>query len=251
MGLKEVFFNRALVPSTVEAFMEKLQTRNIRIDWAIEAGCHSGADTLRMARNSEIEYFFLFEPDPVSFEIAKKNLLVLDSERYSLFQLAVSNIESEYGLVTKGGLGGEGSLITNIFGAGSEITVKSCRIDSKIEPSTTRSGLLWLDVEGFAIPALEGATTTLNSILVIKIEVEYANMNEYRSKNFSKVLEILNSKGFILQAVNLNPCYFGDLLLIHKSSLGLKSQIFGKLLTTLAKILQVFIYPLLRKPGYL
>jgi hypothetical protein len=111
--------------------------------------------------------------------------------------------------------------------------------------------LLWLDVEGFALPALEGAISTLDTILVIKIEVEYANMNEYRSKNFSKVLEMLNSKGFILKAVNLNPCYFGDLLLIHKSSLGFKSQVLGNLLATLAKILQVIIYPLLRKPGYL
>ena len=153
-------------------------------------------------------------------------------------------------MVSNGNYGDEGTLVTALPLMNGEPIISSTTLDKSVQPRSDRTGLLWLDVEGFAFRVLNGAGRTLDNILVAKIEVEFADMNLYRSKNFSRISNLMSRKGFILIKCNLNPCYFGDLLFVHKSNLRTEIKLKGILLRFMSMIVHNFFYKIMGKPGY-
>lgn len=250
MNIKEQIYSRSLVPASVEGLMSLFEEVKINFSWCLEAGCHQAADTLRLAQYPQFEMFYLFEPDPVSYQHAKNNLKALKESRYVIRQVALADKFAQFDLIGDGQFGGEGSLITEKSDSKTSVLVDSMPADEIVEKRFVRDGLLWLDVEGFAYPALKGGLKTLDFVLAAKIEVEFANMNDYRHSNFKNVVELMSDKGFVLIKANLNPCFFGDLLFIHKSELNLHHRITGYFFQRAVIFLHGFTYKLLRKPGY-
>ena len=250
MGMKNRIYSKYSVPLAVDDLMSLFAAGEHSFGWVLEAGCHSAADTLKLAAYPEFKKFYLFEPDPVSFQNALNNLKSLDSSRYEITQAAIADKKATYSLISDGELGGEGSLITENQDLPSSEKVDAVTFDEVIHSEFVRNGLLWLDVEGFAYPALKGGLNTLDVILAAKIEVEFADMNEYRKTNYRKIIKLMSKKGFVVKRANLNPCYFGDFLFIHKSQMKLIQVLNGYILRIVVGFLHGFLYPLMHKPGY-
>jgi FkbM family methyltransferase len=250
VSAKDKIYSRYSVPSDVDALMGLLRAGKLSFGWVLEAGCHSAADTLRLAAYPEFKKFYLFEPDPISYQNALNNLRSLNPSRYVIRQVAVADKRATYNLISDGELGGEGSLITEENNLLKSEKVYAVTIDEVIDSESERNGLLWLDVEGFAYPALKGGLKTLDVILAAKIEVEYTDMNEYRKTNYRRIITLMSKKGFVIKKANLNPCNFGDLLFIHKSNVKFIQVLSGDVLKIAVCFLHGFLYPLMRKPGY-
>lgn len=72
-----------------------IRNRGMTIDWAIEAGCHDGTDTLRIAGLPNMKAVFSFEPDSVAADIAQSKF----SGNSSKIKLVRSALWSEPGIV--------------------------------------------------------------------------------------------------------------------------------------------------------
>lgn len=250
MSIKDEIYSRCSVPVAVDGLMSFFDSQDCHFRWVIEAGCHSASDTLKLAAYPQFELFYLFEPDPVSYRNALKNLGSLDVSRYVIRQVALADKSAKFNLVSDGALGGEGSLITESNSSSVSEVVDAVALDDLIEREPVRDGLLWLDVEGFAHPALKGGLKTLDLVAAAKIEVEFADMNLYRKSNYMKVMKLMSKKGFILKKANLNPCFFGDFLFLHRSKLSFLQRAKGISLRYTVLFLHGFLYRIMRKPGY-
>jgi hypothetical protein len=86
--------------------------RGMPIDWAIEAGCHDGTDTLRIASMPNMKAIFAFEPDSVAADIAEAKFLGLSK----MITLVRSALWSKPGIVemySPTGKPGDGNSIFN------------------------------------------------------------------------------------------------------------------------------------------
>jgi FkbM family methyltransferase len=224
---------------------------DLDISWLIEAGCHDGTDTLRFLSDQRFRKIFAFEPDPVSFELASKNLAD-HRNRVILQKIALMDKPVPVKAHPLEGLFGTGSTIF-IPTLGSEVKhstenniVVSC-LDEKI-PKLGGEGALWLDVEGSAVPVLQGASRILKQITIAQIEIDMHTQSKERLKNYRTVFNLMKAEGFSLVAAPLHPGYFGDALFIklRRRSVSLRAK--SSLLFFTMIILHSLIYPLLSKP---
>jgi len=224
---------------------------DLDISWIIEAGCHDGTDTLRFLSHQRVRRIFAFEPDPVSFELASKNLTD-HQNRVTLKKIALMDKPVLLKAYPSEGLFGTGSTIfIQTLVSGENQTVKNkievSSIDDQI-PKQSGEGALWLDVEGSAVPVLQGASRILKQITIAQIEIDMHTQSKERPKNYRDVLNLMKAEGFSLVAVPLHPGYFGDALFIKfkKRNILLKAKSLMLFYTMIT--LHSMIYPLLSKP---
>jgi FkbM family methyltransferase len=224
---------------------------DLDISWIIEAGCHDGTDTLRFLSHHRVKRIFAFEPDPVSFKLASKNLAG-HQDRVNLKNIALMDKPVLLTAHPLEGLFGTGSTIfIQTMASEKKFPVKNRIVVSSLDeqiPKQGGQGALWLDVEGSAVPVLQGASRILKQITIAQIEIDMHTQSKERIENYRAVLNLMNAEGFFLVAAPLHPGYFGDALFIKlkKRNILLRSK--SLLLFYAMIMLHSVIYPLLNKP---
>jgi FkbM family methyltransferase len=188
----------------------------------VEAGCHDGSDTVKWLELG-VKRVLAFEPDPVAFKKATQILAkYLADGRAVVFPHALSHqrgkIHLSYGLNR-----GDGNTQIQIDRHGAEDSTEnswSRSLDdylSQIRKLTQKKevALLWLDVEGHALPVIQGATNSLTLIDVAKIEVEFKNISPSRQENWLEVVLSMRRLGFKIARADIHPGFFGDILFIR------------------------------------
>jgi len=229
-----------------------IKARNLTIDFAIEAGCHDGTDTLRILELPGLNHIYAFEPDPVAAEIASARIKRFPN-KVSLVRSALSNQIGIMEMILPDGVPGSGS---TIFRFKSNSANKSELGDTTFECTTldlqinevSNNGLLWLDVEGAPHLVIEGAISTLQKILIAQIEVDMHTTSKIREANYFKVDKLMCTNNFRLHYAPLHPGYFGDVIYIKDNLLSFKEKIRSRILVIGMYILHSKIYPLLKKP---
>lgn len=114
-------------------------------------------------------------------------------------------------------------------------------------PELSGDGVLWLDVEGSAAYVLMGAEKTLNSIILIQVEVD-THDSKYRKANLAQVNRILRRSGFSMLYGPLHPGFFGDAIYLKSSRMKKSDEIKSLVTLYLCLTLHLVIYPLTRRP---
>ncbi len=246
--LLNIFYQKFSNPGVLQI----IHDRNLKIDWAVESGCHDGSDTLRIAKIPSIKILYTFEPDPVASIAAQKKFNQTKANIY----FSSSALWSKQGFVemySPNGIIGDGSSIFQ-FLESEQVANSECRsffpcttLDKEIKP-ISRDGLLWLDVEGAPQHVLLGGTEVLKNIVIAQIEIEMHKMSEFRDETFTRVHELMINSNFKLIKAPLHPGFFGDVIYLRKDIMSEYEIFKSDCLTTLTKILHKIIYPLLGKP---
>lgn len=221
-----------------------IRRNGIQIDWVIEAGCHNGSDTLILAEKLNPRKLVAFEPDAkirkVAEELFHHRKLIVD-----LYEYALSDVASIQYLNFMDGIEGSGSTFVAETGS---TPVPAIALDS-LNLNLDGAGLLWLDVEGHAVQALDGGFSTLQGLRVAKIEVQMHEMHLARRADLFEVIKRMKSLRLAPVRAPLHPGFFGDVLFIHRSGLKSQQKIWSSILTTQLFVLHTPIYPMLNKPS--
>jgi len=220
-------------------------SRKIQIDWVLEAGCHDGTDTKALAEHFQPKKYFAFEPDEVARRKAQLILLDLNSYNVELSHKGLSNAESSKFL--KYAAEGKGSGSTSLTDSG-EVTVDVCRFDDEYE-ITWDNGLLWLDVEGHTVQALEGMHSALEKVVLARVEVQLHTRGIGFTQDFTQVVNIMKSVGLAPLFGPIHPGYFGDIIFVKRERLSNRDKIRSSVLKFAMYFFHLHCYPFLKKPA--
>lgn len=220
-----------------------LSRENLEIKWVLEAGCHDGQDTLVIHEKVRPDLIIAFEPDTQARSRAQ-SLFRSQGLKVELHPFGLSNVNSKLYMNFIDGVEGSGS--TYLAETGSSV-VEVCRFDD-FNFNLPYGGLLWLDVEGHARQALEGAVQNLSKLKAAKVEIQMHDMSEARISDYKVVNHIMISSGLLPVRAPIYPGYFGDILYINKRELSFKARLLSKALILLMGFLHGFLYPLIGKP---
>jgi FkbM family methyltransferase len=216
------------------------------IEWVVEAGVHDGTDTEILLNTFDVKLYLAFEPDPTAFAIAEAKLRNNKLKRnIKLIPVALSDRSQFNKIVSPNGFGLGISQISN-DPSSQGVTIYSDLLDNYLGTMNNK-GLLWLDVEGHSLNALNGSKANLTKFMICKIEVQTHAIDSTKIQDAFKIHKLMY-KNFILIRAPLQPGYFGDLVYIRKDKISLNLWVFGKVITTLFFLLHKIIYPLLGKP---
>ena len=107
---------------------------------------------------------------------------------------------------------------------------------------------MWLDVEGHAVPALEGMTDALARIAIARVEVQLHTRSEDFKQDFIQVISLMKQSSLVPIFGPIYPGYFGDIIFLRAELFNWKDLIRSKLVLFHLKILHLHIYPKLKKP---
>ena len=107
--------------------------------------------------------------------------------------------------------------------------------------------LLWLDVEGHTLQALQGMQRALSNVVLAKIEVQLHTRNEDFKKDLFEVMKIMKKASLIPIYGPIHPSYFGDVIFVHRENAPIKFKIRSKILITHFFLLHKVAYPALGK----
>lgn len=216
----------------------------MKIEWVVEAGCHDGTDTLMINSKLNPTQIYAFEPDPSAFARAK-TLFEANLNNVSLFPFGLSNEKRV--LYFKFPDNGAGTGLT-ILSTDGDVSVPVERFDDVVQ-GLSFGGLLWLDVEGHAVKALQGAGDMLSLLSLAKIEVQMHDMNDLRREDFFEVYRIMNLAGLKPLYAPIHPGYFGDVVFVHKKFLTRIQVFYSRFLYLQMLLLHKVVYPRLGKPS--
>lgn len=220
------------------------------IQFVVEAGCHDGADTLTFLEDLKIQKVYAFEPDPLARLQAANNLDAYLHHQVLLSSNALSNRSGAGEIIVDGSLGNGSSQIISMQSEESEsVKIKTIPLDD-VSIVELENGFLWLDVEGHAVQALEGAEKSLRKIDLAKIEVQMHSMSANRPADAFQVIYLLRKAGLVPIYLPIHPGFFGDIYFIRQSKMRLHLRFLGKIRFYLFAILHKVIYPLLNKPRF-
>jgi FkbM family methyltransferase len=217
----------------------------IDVTWILEAGCHDGSDSIELFEQLKPTRYLAFEPDKVARLKAEKSFKVNQLSAIELYPVGLSNENSVKFL--KYEAEGEGSGSTHFSDKGTD-QVKICRFDECFTVNESL-GLLWLDVEGHAIQALEGMTDALRKIVIARIEIQLHTRNEDFEQDFIGVIHLMKQASLVPIFGPIYPGYFGDIIFLRAEFFTWKDKIRSKLLLFHLKTLHLYIYPKLNKPS--
>jgi hypothetical protein len=89
----------------------------------------------------------------------------------------------------------------------------------------------------------------LRNLSVAKVEVQMHEMHEARKSDLFEVIQLLKFIGLTPIKAPLHPGYFGDLLFVKRSELGICLKFWSFVLQGQLVFLHKYLYPLLRKPS--
>jgi FkbM family methyltransferase len=222
----------------------------IEVKWVIEAGCHDGSDTIRFLKIPSVLKIYAFEPDSVARQKALVNCSNnIESGEVEIFPFALVRVSQEYEVLGNAGeLGTGSSQVVEKTNPSNHIEhiIQGKRLDEVLNPEYG-DGLLWLDVEGGALEALEGAKSILNRFAIIQVEVEFQDMWGRRKRNFDSVIALLEYHGFTLLNAAIYPGLFGDLLFVRRTGATTQQRLRSVALKGILSLLHKGIYPVTHK----
>lgn len=219
--------------------------RSIDIDWILEAGCHNGSDTVVLSNYLQPDRYLAFEPDEIARVKALKLLKAHGIDSIELYPFGLSNMDTETFL--KYEAEGEGSGSTH-FSTSGEVSVEIRKFGDHYNV-VEKSGLLWLDVEGHAVQALEGMGASLKLISLARIEVQIHTKSEEFIQDYKKVIQIMKESSLIPIYGPVHPSYFGDIIFVRSSKLSFGDKARSELLLLNMFFFHSLLFPLLRKPS--
>ncbi len=220
-----------------------LLKKDIKISWVVEAGCHDGEDTLTINRSLKPFRIIAFEPDEHA-RLRAKNTYAANDLDVELHDFGLSNRNSELFLNFLNGEEGTGS--SYLAETGSRSVVVRRLNDLKL--NLDYGGMLWLDVEGHAVQALNGASDHISNLAAAKIEIQMHKMSDSRVADYFEVNQIMLAHGLIPVRVPIYPGYFGDVIYLNKKEANFFDQIWSKVLVFQMKVLHGFVYSALGLP---
>ena len=225
--------------------IEIAKRRSIDIDWILEAGCHDGSDTVVLSNHFKPDRYLAFEPDEAARKKAVKLFLSRGLSSVELYPFGLSNIDTT--MYLKYEAEGKGSGSTH-FSATGEDSVEIRNFDSHYK-IMQKTGLLWLDVEGHAVQALEGMSQSLNLISIARIEVQIHTRGEDFVQDFDRVIQIMAEAALIPIYGPVHPSYFGDIIFVRSSELSFRDKARSRLLLLNMYFFHALLFPILRKPA--
>lgn len=220
------------------------QKHKITIDWVVEAGCHDGSDTVQLAKIFNPQRYLAFEPDPVAFERAKNRIQSQSLKVIELYNYGLSNANENAFLLYEAEGKGSGSTHLGPIGEDpAELRVFDDNFNLKNE-----NGLLWLDVEGHSIPALEGMSKILENLSLARIEVQLHTRSEYFKSDYKAIIRMMKKAGLEAIYGPIYPGFFGDIIFLNIKHMNLREKIQSKILLIHMIVLHQIVYPLIRKP---
>ena len=164
-------------------------------DTVIDAGANIGYFTLFFSKLvGEEGKVIAFEPDPINFDILKKNIEQNRITNVELVKKGISN-KNESMKLYKSAVSGGHSLIKNEWGK-EFTTIQTVTLDDYFNDQ--KIDLIKIDVEGFELEVIDGGTKLFKNNNKIKIISEFGGY--YYKKNNPKILypKILHENGFNL-----------------------------------------------------
>lgn len=225
--------------------VEIAKRRSIEIDWILEAGCHDGSDTVVLSNHFQPDRYLAFEPDGAARLKAVKLFLARGLDSVELYPFGLSDIDTTMYLKYEAEGKGSGSTHFNVTG---EDSVEIRNFDSHYK-IMQKTGLLWLDVEGHAVQALEGMSHSLNLISIARIEAQIHTRGKDFVKDVDRVIQIMAEAGLIPIYGPVHPSCFGDIIFVRTSKLSFRDKARSKLLLFNMYCFHALLFPLLRKPA--
>ena len=190
-----------------------VELRNATKPWTlVDVGANRGDFTSAAARLAKLERVFAFEPQPQCCEELQHILNRIPNS--VLHRAAVGATSGEIELICTANskmasvLAPESQMLAGYaegdFEVANRVKVPLLRIDDVIPPGT-KVGLMKIDVQGYELPALEGAKITLRSTFAILIEVNYV-VHYQGSTTFDALHEALRGYGFRTFGVSAPYC---------------------------------------------
>jgi FkbM family methyltransferase len=216
----------------------------IKINWVVEAGCHDGTDTVLINSKLNPSQIYAFEPDPSAFARAQA-LFERSLNNVSLFPFGLSDENRVLYFKFPNDIKGTGLTILSTEG---DVSVSVKRFDDVVQ-DLNFGGFLWLDVEGHATKALQGAGNMLPLLSLAKIEVQMHDMNDLRREDFFEVCRMMKVAGLRPLYAPIHPGYFGDVVFVHKRLLTRIQNLYSRFLYLQMFLLHKIVYPRLGKPS--
>ncbi len=169
----------------------------------VDAGANIGYYTVIFSKLvGEGGRVYAFEPDPVNFEILKKNVEQNNCRNVILEKKALSNKNE----MTKLYLSKENMGDHRIYDSGegrTSVEVETVRLDDYLKDIVDRICVLKIDVQGAEVMVLEGAREVLNKSLKLKIFSEFwPSAIKKTGKNAKDFFVILDDNNFSFKDIN-------------------------------------------------
>jgi FkbM family methyltransferase len=204
----------APVVNTRRLFSELLPV--LEIDTVCDVGSMNGADALQFRRVLPDARVHAFEANPVNAQEMIENAQ-LRAQRIEVVPFAVTNFDGTgvFHLVKTDGSNanrrGMSSLLKRNDARLHDRTIetRTVRLDSYLapEPGARRRLALWVDVEGKACEAIEGARGLFDELLIVHVEVETAPCISTAQKLYPDLKRTLLAAGFTERATD-QPAHF-------------------------------------------
>jgi FkbM family methyltransferase len=192
-----------VILDTRHLFLRLLRT--FAVDVVCDVGSLNGADALRFRGVRSAAAIFAFEANPVN-ERRMRASPALGCARIEVVPLAICERDGEADFfvvdATHAPLARQGMsslyLRTPAEHRGTAVRVACGRLDGFLAPRVTRTAriALWIDVEGKAFEALQGAQAILDRVALIHVEVETVPCIGERQRLLPEVHALLAANGF-------------------------------------------------------
>jgi len=197
----------------------------------LEAGAYNGKDSVRLSTEWPFGHVHTFEPVPELFqEVAHR---IKPYPNITAYQLALADkvgeatfYLSEYSF--KPGVPSESSSLlppkehlsrVSFVLFNNKINVATTTIDAWAEQNNINSiDFMWLDMQGYELPALKAAPKILASTKALLTEIEFVEAYEGQAL-YTELKAWLEDQGFEMIAQNDQNGWFGDALFVRKELL--------------------------------
>jgi FkbM family methyltransferase len=140
----------------------------------VDVGAHIGTTTITAIRRFGFESALAFEPEPANFRLLRTNVVFNGLEtKIQTLNVAVSNRIGKAQLKLRPSMGSKHRLLRADEVAANTVPVRLTTLDTLVEDrglDPAQVSLLWLDIEGHEVEALQGASRLLERSVPIVME---------------------------------------------------------------------------------
>jgi FkbM family methyltransferase len=215
--------------TTVAAIMLALGRKPIEVNLVLDLGARDCAESVRLADIFPAAHVLAFECNEDTIGLCRQSILGL--QRVQLIPLAVSDVD---GLIPFFPIDAKKTVTTwpdgnpgasSLFRASGaypveqyvqrETVVTSTRLDTYLErQAVTGVDLLWMDLQGAELRALQGLGKLLSTVLLIHTEVEF--MEIYSAQPLQHQIQaFLRTNGFLLVGYTARHQHAGDAVFVN------------------------------------
>lgn len=196
----------------------------------IEIGARDCAETVRLANQYEKAKIFTFECNPATIEICRERVAGLNN--VTLIEKAITNTNGQIKFyptnpektMTTWPDGNPGA--SSIFKASGKYPVETYIQDEIVVEAVTLYSflfehnldsidLLWMDIQGAELSALQGLGKSIENVKIIQTEIEFFEIYEGQPL-FDEVRNYLRNWGFYFAGFTARCEYFADAIFINK-----------------------------------